>query len=156
MENKSVRGMVTRVGLEWLLTTRALSQSLLDRRLVEQKENADWFAVQIVADLASHNPPILFSVEREKEAATPTSPVTIQQAAIRQDNVVYTMPRPARHDNILCSVMTGVYKHSQAEQGFLTSTGQFVNRTEAARIAIEAGQVEKMAHPPYLYSEDLW
>lgn len=42
------------------------------------------------------------------------------------------------------------------DQGFVTSAGRYVNREEAARIAIESGQIERLYWPPNLYSEDLW
>lgn len=39
-------------------------------------------------------------------------------------------------------------------QGFFTNLGRYVDRKEAARIAFEAGQVDK--NLMYLFSEDLW
>jgi hypothetical protein len=43
-------------------------------------------------------------------------------------------------------------------QGFLTSTGRFVNRREAFSVAAEAGQLKKIARNPIigLFSEDLY
>lgn len=41
-----------------------------------------------------------------------------------------------------------------AHQGFMTSNGRYVERPEAAKIAIEAGQVR--ADCKILFSEDLW
>jgi hypothetical protein len=76
----------------------------------------------------------------------------IVQAAIRKDGKVYT---GRRHHNILNSVVPfGSLKNG--EQGFVTDDGTFVNRIEAARIAIECGQIKELSHPPYLYSEDLY
>ena len=45
-------------------------------------------------------------------------------------------------------------KLEQSGQGFVTNKGRHVDRTEGAKIAIEAGQVK----PPndFLFSEDLW
>jgi hypothetical protein len=42
----------------------------------------------------------------------------------------------------------------EKEQGFLTSNNRFVDRTEAAKIAIECKQVQKETE--YLFSEDLY
>lgn len=44
-----------------------------------------------------------------------------------------------------------------SRQGFLTSTGRFVGRREAYRIALEAGQIDptKTYQPDILFSEDL-
>lgn len=39
-------------------------------------------------------------------------------------------------------------------QGFITDHGRFVQRGEAARIAIESGQITKETN--LLFSEDLW
>lgn len=40
------------------------------------------------------------------------------------------------------------------DQGFMTDNGRYVSREEAARIAYEAGQIDKKIE--YLFSEDLW
>ena len=44
------------------------------------------------------------------------------------------------------------------EQGFVTSDGRFVDREEAWRIAVDAGQVTEVAQTSRreLFSEDLW
>jgi hypothetical protein len=36
------------------------------------------------------------------------------------------------------------------------SDGTFAGREEAGRCAIEGGRIKELAHPPELYSEDLW
>lgn len=41
-------------------------------------------------------------------------------------------------------------------QGFMTSLGRFVDRKEAAKIAIECGQIEKLNYGSDLYSEDIF
>jgi hypothetical protein len=83
----------------------------------------------------------------------------IVRAAIRHegDGMVYSMPRPNRHPNIIALlVKMGSRKPIKGAQGFVTSTGRFVDRKEAALIAKEAGQVTKLIAEPNLYSEDLW
>jgi hypothetical protein len=40
------------------------------------------------------------------------------------------------------------------DQGFITNCGRFVNRVEAATIAVEAGQVNEEI--TFLFSEDMW
>jgi hypothetical protein len=43
------------------------------------------------------------------------------------------------------------------EQGFVTSTGRFVDRTEGARVALAAGQIKELRYQPdTLFSEELW
>lgn len=65
--------------------------------------------------------------------------------------MTYTMPRPARHHNILHTMPGDALN---VEQGFLTSDGQFVGRAEGMRIARSAGQTDSDRQT--LFSEDLW
>jgi len=69
---------------------------------------------------------------------------TIATAAIRaRDGTVWTLPRPARHHDILAHMKAaGVSledRHS-SDQGFIASDGRFVDRREAMTIALAAGQ----------------
>jgi len=79
-------------------------------------------------------------------------------AAVSFNGMVYSMPRPARHHNILHSMaMNGLVKFGSGEnQGFLLSDGKFYSRKEAGDIAVKNGQLKKLSYPPNLYSEDLW
>lgn len=91
----------------------------------------------------------------------------IHQAAILRDGDIWTLPKPARHHNILWA-MHDVDNNStpdkrpkiiaaRGEQGFVTSAGRFVGREEAYAIAIQSGQIKFPASaPPKLYSEDVW
>lgn len=91
----------------------------------------------------------------------------ISAAAILRDGVIWTLPRPARHHNILWA-MYDVDNNSApdkrpkiipatGEQGFVTEKGQFLKRDEAYRVAIKAGQfLKEPCAPPNLFSEDLW
>lgn len=82
---------------------------------------------------------------------------TIETAAVRVGGVVFTLPRPNRHHNILwwLSVL-GVRPHHTHDQGFVLSNGFYVDRETAALIAMASGQVERLIAAPNLYSEDLW
>ena len=74
--------------------------------------------------------------------------MTIVAAAIRQGELVYTLPKPARHTDIIKTAITAIASLAQVHEfGFLTSLGTFVDRHEAGRIA---GLNRK------LFSEDLW
>lgn len=42
------------------------------------------------------------------------------------------------------------------KQGFMTSFGRFVDRKEAAKIAIECNQIKKLKYGNLLYSEDIF
>jgi len=79
-----------------------------------------------------------------------TDPTQIKCAAIRVGPLVLSMPRPARHHEILQEYwkLSGhALKHGTQEQGFLNDEGDFVTREGAARI---------MNRPGKLFSEDLW
>jgi hypothetical protein len=76
----------------------------------------------------------------------------IIKAAIRKDGIIYI---GKRHYNILGTVLPFGYLRD-GNQGFVTDTGEFVDRIEAARIAIECGQIKELKWPPNLYSEDLY
>ena len=79
----------------------------------------------------------------------------IASAAIRKDGIVYPC---WAHTFLEIKRMNlhapdDVMKH--AEQGFVTSTGRFVDRVEALSIAYNAGQVIHKHHPlDELMSED--
>ena len=84
---------------------------------------------------------------------------TITQAALRmrQDQKVVTAERPNRHHNLIAmAVDMGYPTPIRAEQGFLDSDGVFVDRQEAAIIAVAAGQCTELHIRNKLTSEDLW
>lgn len=84
-------------------------------------------------------------------------PVTVVCAAVLLNgSEIHSLPRPARHHTILHKLADEGIDHRGAVQGFLLDTGSFVTRAVAAECAIAAGQIKELAHPPYLYSEDLW
>lgn len=79
----------------------------------------------------------------------------IVAAAIKRDDVVYTLPAPARHNDVIrMMVEQGVPPPISHKQGFVTSAGRFVDRTEAADIAYEAKQIPAFVN--LLMSEDVW
>lgn len=66
-----------------------------------------------------------------------------------------------RHHNCLYQMVaiTGLYDNAanHGVQGFLTNKNRFVDRKEAAKIALEAKQIEKLEYSSEeLYSEDLY
>ncbi|MNK14308.1 hypothetical protein D3C87_324120 [compost metagenome] len=93
-------------------------------------------------------------------------------AAIKIADVVCFIPNPARHHNVLHSLMESFTSRTdkgymQETQGFLTDTGVFLDRTEAMKHALECGQgtprrdrILATGYRAYngdgLYSEDLW
>lgn len=77
-------------------------------------------------------------------------------AAILVDGEVYSVSRPGRHRDVirLYAKDRGQRLPAGAIQGFLTDSGFFVGRVQAARLAFESGQI---ASPKAeLFTEDLW
>ncbi len=88
---------------------------------------------------------------------------TVECAAIKFQGVVFSVPRPGRHPDVIRKICreTGVPNVPGINpQGFVTSTGRFVTREEAMRIAITARQPWRDTGPhegqTRLFSEDLW
>jgi len=89
--------------------------------------------------------------------------VKVIAAAVKTDDgVIHFMLPPHRHHHIVHAL----YKPQNEvendlsvpceKQGFVMSDGTFVDRIEAGKAAIGAGQINALSHPPRLYSEDLW
>lgn len=85
---------------------------------------------------------------------------TIDRAAICYNGVIYSVPRPGRHHTVIQRMVhDGLPTEAMRlpNQGFVTSSGRFVDRYEAARIARAAGQIVREPTPPdMLTSEDVW
>ena len=83
----------------------------------------------------------------------------IDSAAIFYNNTVYSLPRPARHIDVIVYLVEVLKfpKPISRGQGFITNSGRFVNRLEALIIAKVANQIlPGRGLRPQLYSEDLW
>lgn len=73
----------------------------------------------------------------------------IKAAAILHNGILY---KGKRHREIIESNKQVNLKAGQ--EGFVTSSGMFVNREEAATIALVSGQIKRQKKK--LISEDLW
>lgn len=85
----------------------------------------------------------------------------IVSAAIRSREIILSIPAPKRHSNIMLCASRMIIDGEVVrigDQGFLTSTGRFVNRVEAKHIAIAAGQLRDTSTfgKAELFSEDVW
>jgi len=85
---------------------------------------------------------------------------TIVAAAVQVKGLTFSLPRPARHGQVL-HCMEGLVPDiwlSAGCQGFLTSDGRFVNRVQAKQIAHIAKQpiVRDNPHGRDAFSEDFW
>ena len=83
---------------------------------------------------------------------------TIEGVAIKYGRFIVSSPRPLRHHDILHAVRNaGMPQEPRPVQGFMTSTGRFVDRAEACRIARTAEQIKTKTGPSdVLFSEDVW
>lgn len=88
----------------------------------------------------------------------------IAAAACRHKGQVFHLPPPARHWNVIAHIVSEcqVQEHEfpicpPPDQGFVTDTGRFVDRTEAWKIARDADQLLPTAYvTTHLFSEDVW
>lgn len=82
----------------------------------------------------------------------------IVAAAIQIEGVTISLPRPARHGEVLICVnmlLPDVYQGRET-QGFVTSEGRFVNRVQAFQLAWKEKQIISDRTGPELFSEDVW
>ena len=93
----------------------------------------------------------------EITASLNNSPEHIIAAAFIGGGVTFSIPKPARHSDLFSAMSVLI---PPEHQGFLTSEGRFVDRTEAYQIAATNGQLAGRAAGQYdgneLFSEDLW
>ena len=118
---------------------------------------------QVTRDLRAHcisagRPPRAAHRRGARTRPTTQASETIVAAAVLDHaETPVSLPAPARHHNILrFMVDRGDPTPITGKQGFMTNTGEFVDRETAGHIAIIAGQIERLKWPPNLYSEDLW
>lgn len=84
----------------------------------------------------------------------------IISVAIKQGNIIHTLPQPKRHHHVLWEISErspmGLIM-AEGVQGFLDNEGNFLDRTEALHHALACGQIEKPKFQDNeLFSEDLW
>lgn len=80
----------------------------------------------------------------------------ITHVAIKYDGKVYSLPNPYRHHDVI-RLIGGIA--GPDIQGFLTSSGEFLNRRQAYTYAQEHNQLKRRPggyNGNQLFSEDLW
>ena len=120
------------------------------------------------------NPTNAFMLTQEQKSHTPERIVAAAIAMEFTDSTGYEpvermfialVPPPGRHHTVFAGVRGTCDETAKtrgfccgAQQGFVTSTGRFVDRKEAYKIAHAACQIIKHSSsvPGTLYSEDLW
>ena len=91
-----------------------------------------------------------------KAMSSPPPRLWIAAAAINAGGLIASMPRPARHGDVLRSLheMLEGRQVAPGVQGFIANDGRFLDRVTAAMVAFEAGQLSELKGE--LFSEDLW
>lgn len=88
--------------------------------------------------------------------------ITITHVAIRFQGKLYSLPAPNRHHDVIRLIASeSGLSHVDArddDQGFLDSSGRYLRRKPALRVAREAGQLraDREIIGGRLYSENLW
>lgn len=80
-------------------------------------------------------------------------------AILTKAGAMISLPRPHRHHHIFALASFLGIDMNEGRQGFTTTNGAFVNRTEAQRLAIAHGQENRRsgnADSKELFSEDVW
>ena len=106
-----------------------------------------------------HLPPPAEPLSKPMEDENDVLP-KIARVAVRMgmgdQTLTLSAERPHRHHDLLRQVDSYGLDPNEAVQGFMTDDDRFVERAEAAQIALASGQVAALKTPPDLYSEDLW
>lgn len=99
-------------------------------------------------------------VTQDVVSSSVTAAEVVTAAAIYIDGVTVSLPRPARHGDVIALANDFVHEDvlRKAEQGFLTSKGRFVSRGLALHLAEVAGQLKgpRKSGARILTSEDVW
>lgn len=72
------------------------------------------------------------------------------------DGETYKLPAPYRHHHLIKKIHAMTGENVYGKQGFYTDKGIVLDRKEAAKHAVDCGQIDKLNWPPNLFSEDVW
>lgn len=126
-------------------------QIAADLEQVDDVLIVDWITVKdndyrkaladlVTSNIAQHDDPVL------------NPPITGVAMRHRETKAIFSMPMPARHNNLIHKLVEmGDPDFAKGEQGFVTETGEFLDREQAFVHAARFGQFKKI-----LFSEDLW
>ena len=80
----------------------------------------------------------------------------ITGVALRINDRIYFMSKPFRHNDLIHALRLIDHTTGHAEQGFVTSAGDYFNRKDAEAQERKAGRLSKRLLGSVLTSEDLW
>lgn len=111
-----------------------------------------WAVIHNLADAADEMLAVCPSVHPKGEEGL----TVLQVACLSVGGAIVTLPRPARHGDVMHLM---AFRPGPEAQGFLLSDGSFADREEVYRIARAAGQPwlrDPAITSEYLFTEDLW
>ncbi len=85
--------------------------------------------------------------------------LTVEAAAIRINGEIHSLPKPARHEDVVLAAERSTGKpfiRRDEHMGFLLSDGRFASREFALMVAVEAGQLIKKSRFNVLMTEEVW
>lgn len=86
--------------------------------------------------------------------------IDIITVAIKFNDLIFTMPKPNRHPDVLHQMHKlgiKIFNNISITEGFLTSEGHFLNRLESYEYAMKYDLCNDIPEfEGVLYSEDLW
>jgi len=84
-------------------------------------------------------------------------PERVTGPALRYRGTIYSLPSPASHRDVERAERANGVSRFQCEEGFMTSSGRFVDRQEAGKVAFDADQISPRPRsaPWSLQSTDL-
>lgn len=82
--------------------------------------------------------------------------IIITGVAIKSGDSVYRLPKPHRHMDVLALMKRNGIPLVPREEGFILSSGKFVDRFRALVIASETGQLNGVGNGKWLNSTDVW
>lgn len=153
-KNAPAEPVTWKVGDEAITRHRLYPHAISVRVRLERKERGDdWY----VRPIEGANIP--YCVLESELERVPAEPLTgrIAGPAIRKDGKVWSVPIPASHYSVSLEMSRfDCVEPLKGEQGFVTTTGRYVDRREARVIASAAGQiVNPITGSDDLFSEEL-
>jgi hypothetical protein len=104
--------------------------------------------------IAGDSSPFERSLEKIRTRVSVRGKMRIIVASVKQGGKVWI---GYRRGLIIPEVFGKIGKRvTSAEQGFILEDGTYVDRKQAAQIALESGQVQKLGYNDSILSEELW
>jgi len=82
--------------------------------------------------------------------------IIITGVAVKSNGSVYSLPKPHRHMDVLALMKRNDIPLVPREEGFILSSGRFIDRYVALALAAETGQLNGIGNGKWLNSTDLW